>query len=119
MSLVMLTGIVASLVGALWAKYEHDNPNYWVAWGLSQTGANVINVATTLLFPGAYLLILFAPGHGWLFAIGMVLATHFIGVQIFCGLLYGTIAVLLARRRIERRIERATRTRGEGEDGGE
>ena len=67
-SAVMLFGIVATLLGALWAKYEEGLPK--------STATNIVNILTTFLFPGGYFLILFAPGNSWLFNIVVVLVVH-------------------------------------------
>ena len=74
----LMIGIVATVAGAFWAKYEQDNPYYWESWGISQKASHVLNVVTATLFPYGYFLILFAPGHSWVFNIGMVLITHFV-----------------------------------------
>ena len=107
MHTLMIVGIVATVAGAFWGKYEHDNPYYWESWGLSQNTANALNIVTTLLFPGGYFLILFAPGHSWMFNVGMVLITHFVGVVFIVGLVSGAIGGFSARRRIDDAVRQA------------
>jgi hypothetical protein len=92
-------GILASFIGAVWAQYERSNPAYWATWGLSRNAANLIKILTTIIFPGGYLLVLFAPGHGWLFNIGMLALTHFVVVTVFAGLTAGIVGGLAGRRR--------------------
>lgn len=91
MSLLMVVGVIASIVGSMWAKFEHDCPRYWTDWGISQRTAHVINLGTSLLFPGGYLLVLFAPGLPWWGRVLAVLATHFIGVQIVAPLVMSAL----------------------------
>jgi hypothetical protein len=94
----LIVGIVASFVGAVWAQFERSNPDYWALWRLSRNAAHAINILTTILFPGGYLVILFAPGHGWLFNIGMVVLTHFLVVQVLAGITSGILHGLVVRR---------------------
>ena len=89
MSWVMVAGIAASIIGSMWAKFEHDCPAYWALWGLSRHSAHIINLATSVLFPGGYLLVLLAPGTPWWVNVLAVLGTHFIGVQLVAPLLMG------------------------------
>jgi hypothetical protein len=95
----LIVGMFASFVGAVWAQFERANPHYALAWGLSRNTANVVNILTTALFPGGYLLILLAPGHGWPFNIGMLVLTHIVVVQVLAGLASGVIAGVADRRR--------------------
>ena len=101
----LMIGIVATVAGFFWAKYEHDNPYYWESLGISQNASHVLNIVTSTLYPYGYFLILFAPGHSWVFNIGMVLITHFVGVHFIGGLIYGAIGGLSARRRARRMID--------------
>jgi len=71
MSWALLTGLTASFVGFAWAIVERENPDYWVFAGISRKTAAFIGVATTLLWPGAYLLILFSSTR-WLLNFGVV-----------------------------------------------
>ena len=115
MTTVMIFGIVATLLGALWAQYEQGNPDYRTIWGISKGAANIINLLTTLLFPGGYLLILFAPGNSWLFNIGAVVVVHIVGVQILVGILSGLIGAS-AERRLMRQLESPPDREGSDED---
>jgi hypothetical protein len=117
MSPILWAGVVASFVGFLWSMYEQENPEYWVTWGLSKTAANLINISTGLLFPGGYLLILFAPGYSWWFTIGAVLVTHFIVVMILGGGLYGAVSGRALRRKHQRELEQLKKTRPGSADG--
>ena len=115
MHTLMVVGIVATVAGAFWAKYERDNPYYWESWRISQNTAHVLNIVTTLLFPGGYFLILFAPGNSWVFNVGMVLITHFVGVVFIAGLVSGAIGGFSARRRIDTVRQAAEHDTTEGE----
>lgn len=99
-----IVGMLASFVGAVWAQFERSNPI-----GLTRNAANVIKIMTTVLFPGGYLLVLFAPGHGWLFNVGMLAVTHFVVVTVFAGLTAGVIGGLADRRRARQQNPEAFR----------
>jgi membrane protein implicated in regulation of membrane protease activity len=76
MNWILLTGLTASFVGFAWAIVERENPHYWVFTGISRRTAAFIGGATTLLWPGAYLLILFSSTR-WLLSLAILAVWHF------------------------------------------
>ena len=111
----MVIGITASFLGGLFAMYEHDNPDYWALWGISRSTKDLINILTSVFCPGGYVLILFAPGGTWIFNIGMLLLTHFVGIQLVGGLLWGFVGGRSAKRRLQREVEETLREESDEE----
>lgn len=63
MNILMVIGIVLSCIGATWAIFEKENPDYWIFLGLSWKTRSIITTLTFILWPGCYLLIIFSSNN--------------------------------------------------------
>ncbi len=88
MNIVLTVGIIASLIGSNWAAYNKDNPEYWRVKGRSRDIQNVIQIISTLFFPGAYLLILFS-SKDLIKNVIIILVLHFLIQPAFYGVVEG------------------------------
>jgi hypothetical protein len=78
MNVILILGIALVIVGYIWSYYENYlNSEYWVLRGMSRSTYDIISMLTFIVYPGAYLLILFSSSN-FLLNIIILLILHFI-----------------------------------------
>lgn len=92
---LIFLGIVLSGIGMKWAFYRKEHPDYWREVGRSETTQNIIQTVMVLLYPGAYLLILFS-SRQYVQNILITIAAHYLVLPVIIG---GIEAIKLKKKR--------------------